>query len=131
MLWNGQRVVLDMAIRALDHPLTTRYRPALVLGALREDVWYVPLIGAVLERPSLTHFYRPGLPGGMVPFRSPRLRGRTDGCGLVVVTVGAFAPVFRAGFFASHHEFIEPRDETASLFSSHWLDVKAQRTQTF
>ncbi len=78
MLWNGQRVVLDMAVRALDHPLTTRYRPALVLGALREDVWYVPLIGAVLEQPSLTHFYRPGLPGGMVPFLTPGPRWRAD-----------------------------------------------------
>ena len=78
MLWNGQRVVLDMAIRALGHPLTTRYRPALVLGALREDVWYVPLIGAVLERPSLTHFYRPGLPGGLVRFLTPGPRWRAD-----------------------------------------------------
>ena len=78
VLWNGQRVVLDMAIRALDHPVTTRYRPALVLGALREDVWHVPLIGAVLERPSVTHFYRPGLPGGLVPFLTPGPRARAD-----------------------------------------------------
>ncbi len=49
MLWNGQRVVLDMAIRALGHPLTTRYRPA-----------------------------RPGLPGGLVPFLTPGPRGRAD-----------------------------------------------------
>ena len=78
MLWNGQRVVLDMAIRALGHPLVTRYRPALVLGALREDVWYVPLFGAVLDRPSLTHFYRPGLPGGLVPLLTPGPRWRAD-----------------------------------------------------
>jgi hypothetical protein len=78
VLWNGQRVVLDMAIRVLGHPLVTRYRPALVLGALREDVWYVPLFGAVLDRPSLTHFYRPGLPGGLVPFLTPGPRWRAD-----------------------------------------------------
>jgi hypothetical protein len=78
VLWNGQRVVLDMAIRALGHPLVTRYRPALVLGALREDVWYVPLVGAVLDRPSLTHFYRPGLPGGLVPLLTPGPRWRAD-----------------------------------------------------
>src|SRR4030095_7655122 len=79
MLWNGQRVVLDMAIRALGHPLVTRYRPALVLGALREDVWYVPLFGAVLDRPSLTHFYRPGLPGGLGPARRGVRSARTSG----------------------------------------------------
>jgi hypothetical protein len=78
VLWNGQRVVLDMAIRVLGHPLVTRYRPALVLGALREDVWYVPLFGAVLDRPSLTHFYRPGLPGGLVSFLTPGPRWRAD-----------------------------------------------------
>lgn len=78
MLWNGQRVVLDMAIRAVDHALTTRYRAALVLGALREDVWYVPVLGAVLERPSLTHFYRPGWPGGLVPVVTPGPRWRAD-----------------------------------------------------
>src|SRR4029453_7872580 len=65
-----------MAIRALGHPLVTRYRPALVLGALREDVWYVPLCGGVLDRPSLTHFYRPGLPGGLVPLLTPGPRWR-------------------------------------------------------
>jgi hypothetical protein len=78
VLWNGQRLAVDMAVRALDHPMTTRYRPALVLGALREDVWRVPLLGAVLERPSITHFYRPGLPGGLVPFVTPGPRWRAD-----------------------------------------------------
>src|SRR5207245_9373015 len=32
----------------------------------------------VLERPSLTHFYRPGLPGGLVPFLTPGPRWRAD-----------------------------------------------------
>ena len=42
MLTNGQVLVIDMAVRALDHPLVSRYRSALVLGALREDTAYVP-----------------------------------------------------------------------------------------
>src|SRR4030095_3889326 len=41
-------------------------------------VWYVPLFGAVLDRPSLTHFYRPGLPGGLVPLLTPGTRWRGD-----------------------------------------------------
>src|SRR5258706_16185974 len=66
MLWNGQLAVLDMAVRAVGHPLASRYRKAVILGALREDVGYLPGLG-VFECLSVTHFYRPGLPGGFVP----------------------------------------------------------------
>ncbi len=78
MLWNGQRIVVDMAVRTLAHPLTTRYRAALVLGALREDVGYLPGLGSVFECLSITHFYRPGLPGGFIPFLSAGPRWRAN-----------------------------------------------------
>jgi hypothetical protein len=73
---NGLLLVADMAVRALDHPLVNRYRDALVLGSLREDVWLLPG-GRVIEHLSFSHFYRPGLPGGIVPlvWPGPRRKG--------------------------------------------------------
>ena len=78
MLTNGQALIIDMAVRALDHPLARRYREALVLGALREDSGFVPGTRVVYESLSLTHFYRPGMPGGLVPFVTPGPRRRAD-----------------------------------------------------
>ena len=49
-----------MAVRALNHPLATRYRNALVLGALREDVWYLPIPGTTWEHLSISHFHKAG-----------------------------------------------------------------------
>src|SRR5947209_17999560 len=48
-----------------------RWRKALILGSLREDVLYLPGICAVTEYPSFSHFCRPGVPGGYVPFVWP------------------------------------------------------------
>jgi len=78
VLTNGQALIIDMAVRALDHPLARRYREALVLGALREDSGFVPGTRVVYESLSLTHFYRPGMPGGLVPFVTPGPRRRAD-----------------------------------------------------
>ena len=78
MRLNGLYVVVDMAIHELDHPLVDRYRKALLLGSLREDVWYVPPIGIVFEHLSFSHFYRPGLPGGLVPFLWPGPRRKAE-----------------------------------------------------
>jgi hypothetical protein len=78
VLWNGQLAVIDMAVRALDHPLTTRYRKTLILGALREDVGYLPGLGRVVECLSITHFYQPGVPGGFVPLVSAGPRRRAN-----------------------------------------------------
>jgi hypothetical protein len=77
VLPNGQAAVIDMAVRAVDDPLVTRHRRALVLGALREDVGYIG--GVLFQCLSLTHFYKPGLPGGLVPFLTlgPRRRANT------------------------------------------------------
>lgn len=76
MLTNGQWVVVAMAVAHLDDPLVRRHERALVLGAFREDSGVVPFTGIVYPYLSLTHFYRPGLPGGLLPFvtAGPRLR---------------------------------------------------------
>lgn len=89
MLPNGQAAIIDMAVRAVDDPLLTRHRHALVLGALREDVGYVAGIGLLFQCLSLTHFYKPGLPGGFVPFLTlgPRRRVNT----LVARAISEFA----------------------------------------
>ena len=78
MRLNGLYVVADMAIREIDHPLVHRFRKALILGSLREDVWYVPATGIVFEHLSFSHFYRPGLPGGLIPFLWPGPRRKAE-----------------------------------------------------
>jgi hypothetical protein len=79
MLANGQAAVIRMAIGNLHHPLVYRYEPAILLGAMRADVWYVPVAGRVLEHLSFSHFYRRRLPGGFLPFvtRGTRTMART------------------------------------------------------
>ncbi|HEY8182039.1 MAG TPA: zinc dependent phospholipase C family protein [Thermoanaerobaculia bacterium] len=79
MLANGQAAVIRMAIRDLNDPLVDRYEPAVLLGAMRADVWYVPLVGKVIEHLSFSHFYRRRMPGGFLPFitRGTRTMART------------------------------------------------------
>lgn len=76
MRLNGLYVVADLALRELHHPLVDAYRAPLVMGSLREDVWYVPLARVVFEHLSFSHFYQPGKPGGLVPYLwpGPRLK---------------------------------------------------------
>ncbi len=71
MRLNGLYVVAALAVRAAEDPLARRYERALVLGSLREDVWWIPGLRVVYEHLSFSHFYRPGLPGGIVPFLWP------------------------------------------------------------
>lgn len=78
MRLNGQLLVLEMAVRELDAPRIRRYRKALILGALREDVFFVPGVRVVLEHLSLSHFYGPGLPGGFLPFLWPGARWKAE-----------------------------------------------------
>jgi hypothetical protein len=73
MRYNGLCMVIDMAAAELGSPLVDRYRRAILLGAIREDYWYLPLVGPV-ESLSLEHFYGPGLPGGFIPFLTPGTR---------------------------------------------------------
>src|SRR6185295_16065572 len=56
--------------------LIDRWKKALLLGAYREDTGYVTSLRFVYAYLSVTHFYRPGLPGGLIPFLTagPRLR---------------------------------------------------------
>ena len=74
---NGLSLLVDEAVARLDRPELTRYRRAVVLGSLREDVVYVPVLGRVLEHLSLSHLYGPPWPGGFVPLLTPgpRLAG--------------------------------------------------------
>ena len=77
MLRNGLCLIVEMAVDLVEDERVRRYRKALLLGTLREDVLYVPLFG-VTEYPSFSHFYRPGLPGGFIPFVWPGPRSSAD-----------------------------------------------------
>lgn len=71
---NGLSLVIQMATRELDHPLINQYERAIILGSFREDVWYIPWIGKVVEHLSLTHFYGSDRPGGFFPWLTPGAR---------------------------------------------------------
>lgn len=71
---NGLAMLVDRAVRLCDDPQLTAYRSAIILGSLREDVSYVPILGRVLEHWSLSHFYGPPWPGGFVPLLTPGAR---------------------------------------------------------
>lgn len=73
MRYNGLCMVIDMAAAELGSPLVDRYRRAILLGAIREDYWYLPFLGPV-ESLSIEHFYGPGMPGGFFPFLTPGTR---------------------------------------------------------
>lgn len=77
MRYNGLFIVLEMAIRRIDDPLIWRHRDALILGSLREDVWYIPLANRIFEHWSFSHFYKPPMPGGYLPliWPGPRRKG--------------------------------------------------------
>ena len=75
---NSLFMVTQLAIDELDHPWVNRHRDALVLGALREDVIYVPLLGFIWEHLSFSHFYRKRLPGGFIPLLWPGPRLKAD-----------------------------------------------------
>ena len=97
MLTGGQALVIEMAVREVDHPLVTRHRRALVLGAFREDSGYLPGTTIVYEYLSFTHFYRPGLPGGLLPFVTAGPRRRSDqylGRALAAMREGRAAAAF-------------------------------------
>jgi hypothetical protein len=66
MLPNGQAAVIRMALRS--RPEIEQFAAPLLLGAMRADVWYIPLFGRVVEHMSFSHFYRARVPGGFLPF---------------------------------------------------------------
>jgi hypothetical protein len=77
MRLNGLYVVAEMALRQTPDPLLQQWRKTLILGSLREDVWYIPGIGEIVEHLSFSHFYEVGWPGGFIPFLwpGPRFKG--------------------------------------------------------
>jgi hypothetical protein len=62
----GLAMVIDRAVDRV--PAVARYRKAIVLGALREDVAYVPGLPRPIEHWSPSHFWEPGHAGGFVPW---------------------------------------------------------------
>jgi hypothetical protein len=68
---NGLALVIDRALASLPSVEPRRYRKALVLGSLREDVARAPFGGGVFEHLSFSHFGGGWLPGGFLPFLWP------------------------------------------------------------
>jgi hypothetical protein len=67
MLRNGLFLVADAAARRSGVEAASRWRAALVLGSLREDILWIPPVG-LTEYPSFRHFGGLGRPGGYLPF---------------------------------------------------------------
>src|SRR5262252_3050167 len=80
MLANGLAIVIERALAELPGARAgeaRRYRKALLLGALREDVARVPFGTRVFEHLSLSHFGGGRWPGGFLPFwPGPRYKVR-------------------------------------------------------
>jgi hypothetical protein len=72
----GLTFLVARAVEHLDDAELRRWQPAITLGALREDVWYVPVLGRAVEALSVSHFFREG-PGGFLPVLTPGPRGQT------------------------------------------------------
>ncbi|MBA2540318.1 MAG: hypothetical protein H0V17_11825 [Deltaproteobacteria bacterium] len=64
---NGLQMLVERAADRVDAPLVQRYRRAITLGALREDVVYVPGTPRPFEHLSFSHFWGPARIGGFVP----------------------------------------------------------------
>lgn len=71
MRYNGLQLVIRMALAKLGEPGFTAYQDALVLGAIREDVVYLPWRRRIWEHWSLSHFSGRRLGGGFIPFLTP------------------------------------------------------------
>lgn len=80
MLYHGLCAVVDGSVARSPGSRWVEHRDALVLGALREDVWVLPF-GWVVEHASLTHQCGDA-PGGFVPWLTPsphlRIRRQVD-----------------------------------------------------
>lgn len=79
MRLNGLSFIISAAVKEIGDPLLCRYERAIILGAFREDVWYVPWIDRVIEHASLTHFVGRTLPGGFIPLLVPGADRRAAG----------------------------------------------------
>lgn len=68
MFTNGHKLIMDMGVDAIDHPLVTRHYDELLLGNMREDVYKFPFVQRFMLGKGLTHYYRPGRHGGVWAF---------------------------------------------------------------
>ncbi len=75
---NGLWLIADRAAMLASDPIVARYKDALVLGALREDVLRIPGTTKVIEHLSFSHFYKPPLPGGFLPLLWPGPRFKAN-----------------------------------------------------
>ena len=76
MRLGGLTFLVARGVELLDDPELRRWQPAITLGALREDVWYLPGLGRTVEALSVSHFFRDGV-GGFLPLITPGPRGQT------------------------------------------------------
>jgi hypothetical protein len=77
MFTNGHKLIMDMGVDAIAHPLFARHYDELLLGNMREDVYKFPFVRRFMLGKGLTHYYRPGRPGGAFPF-VPGAPARSD-----------------------------------------------------
>jgi hypothetical protein len=64
---NGLQMLVERAADRVDVPMVQRYRRAITLGALREDVTYIPGTPKPFEHLSFSHFWGPDRIGGFIP----------------------------------------------------------------
>jgi hypothetical protein len=67
MFANGHKVVMDMALDAVDSDVLRRHYDPLLLGNLREDVYKFPFVTRFMLGKGLTHYYKPGRRWGVFP----------------------------------------------------------------
>jgi hypothetical protein len=68
MFTNGHKLIMDIGVDAIAHPLFVQHYDELLLGNMREDVYKFPLVERFMLGKGLTHYYRPGRLGGVFPF---------------------------------------------------------------
>jgi zinc dependent phospholipase C len=71
MRYNGLKLVIDMAVKKVNHPLFNSYQDAIILGSIREDILFVPGLNKIFEHVSLSHFTGKYLRGGFIPLVYP------------------------------------------------------------
>jgi hypothetical protein len=68
MFTNGHKLIMDMGVDAVAHPLLRQRYDELLLGNMREDVYKFPFVQRFMLGKGLTHYYRPGRRGGVFRF---------------------------------------------------------------
>ena len=89
MWFNGIITVVDLALKETRVPGLAAHRDAILWGALREDVWCLPIVRAVVPNPSLSHFERTRGRGGFIPLLTPSARVRAQKCAVRALALHA------------------------------------------